>query len=85
VLATVCDGRELTQTVPSSRDIQSHGDSKLRGCDLVSLKVRDITHGDRVAGRAIVQQKKIGRSVGSYLFDPLRTCGVRHRASQNGQ
>jgi hypothetical protein len=29
-------------------------DSKLRACDLVSLKVRDITHGERVASRAIV-------------------------------
>jgi integrase len=33
-------------------------DSKLRACDLVALKVRDITHGDKVASRAIVQQKK---------------------------
>ena len=24
-------------------------DSKLRGCDLVKLKVRDICHGDQVA------------------------------------
>jgi hypothetical protein len=24
-------------------------DSKLRGCDLVSLKVRDVCHGDQVA------------------------------------
>ena len=29
-------------------------DSKLRGCDLVSLKVRDICHGDQVATRAVV-------------------------------
>lgn len=29
-------------------------DSKLRACDLVKLKVRDISHGDRVASRAIV-------------------------------
>jgi hypothetical protein len=28
-------------------------DSKLRGCDLVSLKVRDICHGDQVATRAL--------------------------------
>jgi len=27
-------------------------DSKLRACDLVRLKVRDICHGDRVAARA---------------------------------
>ena len=26
-------------------------DSKLRGCDFVSLKVRDICHGDHVASR----------------------------------
>jgi hypothetical protein len=37
-------------------------DSKLRGCDLVSLKVRDVMHGDHVASRAIVQQKKTGRT-----------------------
>ena len=28
-------------------------DSKLRGCDLVALKVRDVTHGDQVATRAV--------------------------------
>ena len=29
-------------------------DSKLRGCDLVELRVKDITHGNQVASRAIV-------------------------------
>jgi len=38
-------------------------DSKLRGCDLVTLKVRDISHGERIAPRAIIQQKKTGRPV----------------------
>ena len=38
-------------------------DSKPRACDLVSLKVRDVTHGERVASRAIVQQNKTGRPV----------------------
>ena len=38
-------------------------DSKLRACDLVKLKVRDITHGDRIAPRAIVMQQKTGRPV----------------------
>ena len=32
-------------------------DSKLRGCDLVSLKVRDVCHGDQVASCAMVMQK----------------------------
>src|SRR6478609_6036660 len=38
-------------------------DSKLRGCDLVKLRVRDVCHGDRVASRAIVLQQKIQRPV----------------------
>jgi hypothetical protein len=33
-------------------------DSKLRGCDLVALRVRDIAHGCQVAPRAIVMQQK---------------------------
>ena len=38
-------------------------DSKLRGCDLVQLRVRDVCHGDRVAARAIVLQQKTQRPV----------------------
>lgn len=38
-------------------------DSKLRGCDLVALKVRDVCHGDQVATRAIVMQQKTQRPV----------------------
>jgi integrase len=47
-------------------------DSKLRACDLVSLKVRDITHGEHVANRAIVQQKKTGRPVQFEITAPAR-------------
>lgn len=38
-------------------------DSKLRGCDLVALKVRDVCHGDQVATRAVVMQRKTRRPV----------------------
>jgi integrase len=38
-------------------------DSKLRGCDLVALKVRDVCHGDQVATRATVMQHKTQRPV----------------------
>ena len=38
-------------------------DSKLRACDLVRLRVRDICHGDRVSPRAIVMQQKTSRPV----------------------
>ena len=33
-------------------------DSKLRSCDLVKLRVRDVTHGEHIAARAIVMQQK---------------------------
>jgi len=35
-------------------------DNKLRGCDLVSLRVRDVTHGSQVLSRAIVVQRNLG-------------------------
>ena len=38
-------------------------DSKLRACDLVALRVRDVSHGDRVSARAIVMQRKTQRPV----------------------
>ena len=38
-------------------------DIKLRGCDLVSLKVREVCHGDLVATRAVVMQHKTQRPV----------------------
>lgn len=38
-------------------------DSKLRGCDLVALRVRDVCHGDKVASRALVMQLKTQRPV----------------------
>jgi integrase len=38
-------------------------DSKLRGCDLVGLKVRDVCHGEQVAARATVMQHKTQRPV----------------------
>jgi hypothetical protein len=38
-------------------------DSKLRGCDLVRLKIDDVSTGGRVRDRATVIQKKTGRPV----------------------
>jgi hypothetical protein len=38
-------------------------ESKLRGGDLVQLRVRDIAHGDRIAARAIIMQQKTQRPV----------------------
>ena len=47
-------------------------DSKLRGCDLVKLKVRDVCHGDQVAARAIVMQQKTQRPVQFEITQPTR-------------
>ena len=38
-------------------------DSKLRSCDFVKLRVRDVCHGDRVATPAIEMQQKTQRPV----------------------
>jgi hypothetical protein len=49
-------------------------DSKLRTCDLLKLKVRDVCHGERVAARAIVVQQKDfkTRAVRDHTVDPNR-------------
>ena len=38
-------------------------DSKLRGCDLLQLRVCDVAHGGRVLSRATVLQRKTGHAV----------------------
>ena len=38
-------------------------DSKLRGCDLLRLRVCDVAHGERVLSRATVLQRKTGHAV----------------------
>ena len=38
-------------------------DSKLRGCDLVKIRIRDVVAGPEIRTRAIVIQQKTGRPV----------------------
>ena len=47
-------------------------DSKLRGCDLVALRVHDVVQGSHVANRAIVMQKKTQRPVQFEITDQTR-------------
>ncbi len=47
-------------------------DSKLRACDLVKVRVRDVCLGDRVAARAIVLQQKTHRPVQFEITAPTR-------------
>src|ERR1700722_18792614 len=47
-------------------------DSKLRACDLVKLRVRDVCHGQSVASRTIVLQQKTQRPVQFEITEPTR-------------
>jgi len=47
-------------------------DSKLRGCDLVHLRVRDVTHGNQMQARASVIQQKTQRPVQFELTEDTR-------------
>ena len=48
-------------------------DSKLRGSDLVSLRVRDLQHGTQILPRAMVIHSKTPRPVQFELTEPTRT------------
>ena len=48
-------------------------DSKLRGCDVVKMKIGDLVIGDRIRSRAIVVQQKTGRPVQFELLDSARS------------
>ncbi len=45
-------------------------DSKLRGCDVVKIRVGDLVSGGRVRSRAIIVQRKTGRPVQFELLEP---------------
>ena len=62
-------------------------DSKLRGCDLVSLRVRDVYQGSGVASRAIVMQRKTQRPVQFEITEAAReavTAWVAHAQLRAG-
>ncbi|MFO1239005.1 MAG: tyrosine-type recombinase/integrase [Sphingomonadaceae bacterium] len=47
-------------------------DSKLRGCDIVKLKIGDVVSGDQVRNRATIVQQKTGRPVQFELMTDAR-------------
>src|SRR5213082_3079863 len=47
-------------------------DSKLRGCDVVAIRVEDVAAGGYTADRAMVRQKKTGRPVRFELGEQTR-------------
>jgi integrase len=52
-------------------------DSKLRACDLVRLRVRDVAHGERIGSRAIVMQQKTHRPVQFEITEQTREAVAR--------
>ena len=59
-------------------------DSKLRGCDLVRLRISDVVLGGTVRLRTSIIQQKTGRPVPFELTDPTRealTAWLRRRTS----
>lgn len=49
-------------------------DSKLRGCDLVTIRIGDLVSGGRLRSRATIVQRKTGRPVQFELLECARTC-----------
>jgi hypothetical protein len=47
-------------------------DSKLRGCDVVAIKVEDVAPNGYTMDRATVRQKKMGRPVKFEMTDQTR-------------
>ena len=47
-------------------------DSKLRGCDVVKIKIGELVSGGHVRSRAIVMQQKTGRPVQFEILEPAR-------------
>lgn len=63
-------------------------DSKLRGCDLLSLKVRDIVTGGQVLPRAMILQRKTQQAVQFEITEDTRRAvaeWIRHADLTSGQ
>lgn len=58
-------------------------DSKLRGCDLLKLKIDDLWSGGAVKPRATVVQQKTGRPVQFEITEPTREALETWRSSQH--
>jgi integrase len=52
-------------------------DSKLRGCDVVKMKIGDLVSGGRVRSRTMVVQQKTGRPVQFEIVEPARTTLIK--------
>ena len=58
-------------------------DSKLRSCDLVKLRVRDVAHGNSIAKRAMVMQQKTHQPVQFEITEQTRVAIANWIANAN--
>lgn len=68
--------RVRLQLAQSTRDLALFDlaiDSKLRACDLIKLRVRDVAHGEHVSARAIVIQQKTHSPVRFEITEQTRS------------
>ena len=63
---------ESGRASPRFGDVQPRLDSKLRGCDIVSLKVEDVAPNGYAVERATVRQRKTGQPVRFELSEQTR-------------
>ena len=74
-LQEICGIRIRLQLEENSRDLALFNlaiDSKLRGCDLVQLKVSDVMQGGRVRSRTQITQRKTQRPVQFEITEQTR-------------
>lgn len=74
-LKEICAIRIRLQLAEKTRDLALFNlaiDSKLRGCDLVNLRVCDIAQGKSILSRAIVMQRKTHRPVQFEITEQTR-------------
>ncbi len=65
-------GRQLAKRTRDLALFNLAIDSKLRGCDLVKLHVRDVAHGGKALSRTTVMQQKTAHPVKFELTDQTR-------------
>lgn len=67
--------RQQLKTTGRVRDLAMFNcalDAKLRGCDLVKLRLSDVSHGGVIRERSIIIQQKTGRPVPFEITQPTR-------------
>lgn len=67
--------RQHLKSLGSVRDLAMFNtalDAKLRGCDLVKLRLADVAHGGTIRQRSTIAQQKTGRPVPFEITEPAR-------------